>query len=203
MKTWAVIPAKCFDRAKSRLAPVLSAEERRTLATDMFRTVMNAVQRSAAIDGLVVITDCEDVTEVARVRGARVFADVPGGLGASIGAALSRLSSEADAAIVIMGDLPHITVGDVDAMVAMLSYAPAVLAPDREREGTNALALRPPALFPTAFGRYGSFVEHLHRLEAAGVAPAIVTRPGLAFDVDSPDDVKRIGSVFVPETVVA
>ena len=193
MRAWAIIPAKCFERAKSRLAPALSAPERRALAEEMFRTVLAAALGSTRIDGALVITECPTVTRLAVAAGARVIADAPAGLlGDSVDAAVAALPTGARAAVVLMGDLPGLTTGDVDALLDRLQGSQVVLAPDRQQEGTNALALHLPPAIQTAFGRRDSFSEHLRRCRDAQIETATLTTAALAFDVDWPEDVALI-----------
>jgi 2-phospho-L-lactate guanylyltransferase len=64
------------------------------------------------------------------------------------------------------------------------------VAPDRLGTGTNGLALSPPGVIGFRFGA-GSFAAHRAEAAAAGLEPVIVTRPGLAFDLDTPEDLAR------------
>jgi 2-phospho-L-lactate guanylyltransferase (CobY/MobA/RfbA family) len=73
-----------------------------------------------------------------------------------------------------------------------LDRAQAVVAPDRVDEGTNALAVRLPLRLQTAFGRTGSYSEHVLRFNAAGLAVTTVRSATLGFDVDWPQDVPLI-----------
>ncbi len=68
--------------------------------------------------------------------------------------------------------------------------ASVAIAPDRLGTGTNGLALAPPGVIGFRFGT-GSFAAHRAEAQAAGVEPAIVARPGLAFDLDTPEDLAR------------
>src|SRR5438105_3390640 len=52
------------------------------------------------------------------------------------------------------------------------------------------LALRPPAAIPFRFG-IDSFSAHQEAARSASVPLAIVRRPGLAFDLDTPDDLSE------------
>ena len=62
------------------------------------------------------------------------------------------------------------------------------IAPDKTGRGTNALALRPPDALRFSFG-IDSFAKHR---AAAGALPfVVVDRPGLAFDLDTPEDLAR------------
>ena len=61
------------------------------------------------------------------------------------------------------------------------------IAPDRHRTGTNGLLLFPPEEHDFAFGP-GSFQQHLRLARNRGRYIAIVDRPGLAYDLDTPED---------------
>ena len=61
------------------------------------------------------------------------------------------------------------------------------LAPDRHGTGTNALALALPSSLPLQFG-VGSFERHLEAAARLVRSPGIVRLPGLACDVDEPQD---------------
>jgi 2-phospho-L-lactate guanylyltransferase len=79
----------------------------------------------------------------------------------------------------------------VRALVAALGSGPrCVIAPDEQEQGTNALALAPP---DPGFFRFGpdSFQAHLEAAKALGAKPHILRRPGLANDLDTPDDYRR------------
>jgi 2-phospho-L-lactate guanylyltransferase len=51
--------------------------------------------------------------------------------------------------------------------------------------------MRPVDAIPFRFGP-GSFDAHLAAARAAGVPTAVVERPGLAFDLDTPADLERL-----------
>jgi 2-phospho-L-lactate guanylyltransferase len=92
---------------------------------------------------------------------------------------------------VLPSDLPGITADDVKALVANLKPASCcVIAPDEQEEGTNALALTPPTF---DFFRFGpnSFQAHLELAKTRGMTVRILRRPGLAHDLDTPDEYRR------------
>jgi 2-phospho-L-lactate guanylyltransferase len=64
------------------------------------------------------------------------------------------------------------------------------IAPDRAGTGTNGLVLRPPGVMNFRFGT-GSFAAHLAEAERAEVPVVAVNRAGLAFDLDTPEDLAR------------
>ena len=74
---------------------------------------------------------------------------------------------------------------------ALLPPPPAaVLAPDHTGSGTNALLLAPPDALPFLFGP-DSFARHSQPREARHLPYAIAHAPGIAGDVDTPDDVRE------------
>jgi 2-phospho-L-lactate guanylyltransferase len=115
-------------------------------------------------------------------------------MGLNAGLDQAREAAEADGAdrlLVLHGDLPNLAADDVLALVDAMAGEPSVaIAPDRLGTGTNGLALSPPGVIGFRFGT-GSFAAHLTEAQAAGVEPAVVVRPGLAFDLDTPADLAR------------
>ena len=65
-----------------------------------------------------------------------------------------------------------------------------VIAPDGASVGTNALLLEPPTALAPLFGA-DSFHAHVAWAAELGLRYAIVRRPGLLLDVDTPEDVGR------------
>jgi len=188
---WALVPVKCFTRAKSRLA--LPQEEREALARAFCTHVLTEL-RACALGGVLVVTDCAEVEAVARAHGAEVMRDgAEGSLNVIVDDALASLAERgARGAIVLMSDLPCLAAPEIDALVAALSEAPVVLAPDRHDEGTNALGIAPPARFATCFGRRDSFARHRERAAGEGIDARVCRSPGLALDVDSPEDLALV-----------
>ena len=54
--------------------------------------------------------------------------------------------------------------------------------------GTNAVAMRPPGVLPTLFGESESCRLHEEAARRAGLRAVVLDLPGLAFDVDTPED---------------
>jgi 2-phospho-L-lactate guanylyltransferase len=195
MSTWALVPAKAFDRGKSRLMPALSDEVRAAFARALFDRVLGALAASGAVDGVLVATDSAVVAEAARARGAAVRFDAPGaaGLAAVVDGALGELAARGAAtALVLMADLPELGPDDVRAFAAAAAAQPVAIVRAADGEHTNALALTPPGCLATQFGRADSFAAHLAAARAAGLGVAVVDNPRIAFDVDGPADHARL-----------
>ena len=98
------------------------------------------------------------------------------------------LDRGASAVISLFADLPLIVADDICGLVARMESV--VLGPDRRGEGTNALLLRLAGRGPEftfAFGE-GSLAKHLAEARRLGLSVGVHDAPGIAFDLDTPDD---------------
>lgn len=194
-RTWAVVPAKSLVRGKSRLSPALDHEARARFARSLLEHVLD-VLRGCALEGILVATDGDDVADLAASRGAAVLFDEGGGsLADVVDRALDDVARRAaSAAVVLMADLPRIGPHDVTAIVAALDAHQVVLVRDHQGHHTNALAMAPPTAMRTRFGRADSFDAHLEAAREAGLRVGVIENERVAFDVDLPDDHRRITS---------
>jgi len=189
---WAVIPVKDLAQAKQRLADVLDAAERRLLFRAMLEDVLSVVCPCPDLAGVVVVTRDREAAALAAAYGARVLAEQRNRGHTAASSFGARVLSEEGACgmLQLPADLPLITPQDVQMLLRAHASAPAVtLAPSRDARGSNAVLCSPPDVLPLRFGE-DSYVPHLERARALGVEPAIVERPGLALDVDTPDDLR-------------
>jgi 2-phospho-L-lactate guanylyltransferase len=185
-----IVPHRGLSVAKTRLAPVLDPDERIELARTLLKSVL-AVVRLAVFD-VVVISPAADLEPIIAAAGARLV--VQRGMGLNQGLDQARGEAVADGIQtlgVLHGDLPNLTPDDVRALLdAVEGDRGVAIAPDRAGAGTNGMALRPPEVIGFQFGP-GSFAAHQAQAQDAGVLPVIVERPGLAFDLDTPEDLAR------------
>ncbi len=192
MATRIIVPHRGLEQAKTRLATSLSPEERIFLASQLLQRVLR-VSREVA-DDVVVISPSRALREITESSGARLA--VQRGMGLNEGLEQARfdaLANEIDTMVVLHGDLPNLQATDVEVLMGALppDGSPGVaIAPDRAGTGTNGLVLRPPGVIGFRFGP-GSFAKHLEEVERAGVSLVAVNRTGLAFDLDTPEDLAR------------
>lgn len=195
--TTVVVPAKSFGRAKSRLEDALDAPARAALARSLLEHVLDAVAACDAVADVLVVTDGDDVALLAHERGLRCVRDPgepPLRLAVDLGLD-AAFAGPAGPALVLMADLPWLSPSDVSGLLAALDRADVVLGPDAQHLGTNALALGPGVRMPTAFGRADSFAEHVARATALGLRVRLHESPGVAFDVDTPADLRAMSAL--------
>ena len=193
MTTWVIIPVKPLRLAKSRLAEVLSPEERQLFAENMLRHVLEVVKSVPQITGTLVISRDNHVLSIAREYGAKTIQESGS---PELNTALIRATSvinswRSDGVLVLPADLPFIAAADI---IAMLNLAgedkSAVIATDRNKDGTNALLVRPPGLIEYAYGE-GSYQRHAVLARDAGAEVHIYESERLLQDIDLPEDIEN------------
>jgi 2-phospho-L-lactate guanylyltransferase len=171
---------------------VLDPAERQALVRAMLEDVLSALAASPGLAGILMVTRDPEAQRLAGRYGMRVLREAAnqGHTAASNFGATTLASDGAAGMLQLPADLPLVTPADVEALLQAHGAAPAItLAPSRDRRGTNALASSPPDLLRLRFGD-DSFVPHLERTRALGIEPAIVERPALALDIDTPADLR-------------
>ena len=189
MSLWVIIPIKPLKNAKSRLSPVLLPEQRYELAQAMFRHVLAVTTTVQHVTGVLVISRDPKALAIAREMGAKTLQE---GAMSNLNPALLRAtmvvkSWRADAVLVLPADLPFINADDINAMIVHKGERSIVIATDRERDGTNALLVRPPGAIEYEYGR-GSYRRHLENAERAGLRVQVYESDRMTLDIDVPDD---------------
>ncbi|MGN6812596.1 MAG: 2-phospho-L-lactate guanylyltransferase [Thermomicrobiales bacterium] len=196
MRTVGIVPVKDLADAKSRLAGVLAPEERAALALRTLCSVLDALALPPIAERIVVSPD-DAVLREAMARGARGLRQQGRGLNNALEQARRSLSpAQADALLVVLGDLPLLAGGDIHALLTLAGQLPGagvVLAPDRHGAGTNAVLLRPAGALPFLFGA-GSLARFRDRASARQLAVHLYHAPGTALDLDTPADLAWLAS---------
>jgi 2-phospho-L-lactate/phosphoenolpyruvate guanylyltransferase len=173
-----LVPLKALDHAKSRLAGALSAEERAELMRSLLERVVGVV-REAGVERITVVT-------AESMAGYDVWHD----RGLAWNDALATATAEivtAPVVAVISADLPLVQPEEVEELLDSTPGRGIAIARALDG-GTNAVSIRPPGLVRTHFGEAGSAAVHA----GLGVAHVVLDLPGLAFDVDTPEDLARM-----------
>jgi 2-phospho-L-lactate guanylyltransferase len=187
-----IVPHRGLEAAKTRLATSLSPDERMFLASQLLQRVLKVCRE--VTDDVVVITPSRPLREIVEPSGSRMV--VQRGMGLNEGLEQARFDAVVEnvgTLAILHGDLPNVRAADIDVLIGALpsdGSAGVAIAPDRAGTGTNGLVLRPPDVIKFRFG-VGSFAKHVAEVQAAGVPLVAVNRAGLAFDLDTPEDLAR------------
>ena len=197
-QTWALVPIRGLETAKTRLGEDLDAEERVDLVTRLLRQTLIATRDARRIAGTIVVTMDPAAAGIAKEHRAVGLVERAPGLNEAIEAARSvAIARGATAILVLPADLPSVAARSVDELLARASAAGAAsavdatgglvaLVPDRHGHGTNALVVSPPAAIGPAFGAE-SRAAHERAAAAAGAGYVELEGP-LSLDLDTPAD---------------
>jgi len=188
----AAVPVKDLVNAKQRLMRVLTAPERRALARAMLCDVLRAL-RGAELDRVWVVTREPEIAAIAGSMGAQALAE-DDNRGHTAAVAFAQAEAARVGAAVFMtipGDVPCVTASELRALAAAVTGAPAVFVPSHSGQGTNGVALAPPQVMRLRFGE-PSFDNHLAAARALRLSPRTLALPGLALDVDAPEDLRAL-----------
>jgi 2-phospho-L-lactate/phosphoenolpyruvate guanylyltransferase len=193
--TWAIVPVKILSEAKRRLAPALGDAARRELVLTMLDDVLGTLRQLQAVDKTVVITADPLVAQRAERWRASVLREATArGLNAAVKDGLAHASLHGVAqALVLPADVPFATAAELARLLEEGTAAPrgVGIVPSADGTGTNALLVAPPDALEPRFGP-GSFLEHLSQMVARRVDVQVFHLPGLAADVDEPQDILKL-----------
>lgn len=190
---WIIVPVKDTRHSKQRLMASLDAHQRQSLALAMLEDVLAAVAPVQGLARCAVVTVDAAATAMAKSYGMRVLTEGAGdGHTGSVSAAARLLGKEgASGFLTLPGDIPNISTSEIEALLRTHLQAPAfTIAPSHDELGSNAVACSPVDAVPLRFGS-DSYYPHLAAARRAGIEPTVLRLPGIAMDIDTPEDLAR------------
>jgi 2-phospho-L-lactate guanylyltransferase len=205
MSSAAVIPIKQLDRAKQRLSPILSDEERTLLFTRMVEDVLTATEACTFVDEIVVVTDDEVVAQLALGFGARILNEpvVPGLIPAVTEAAKQLTADGIEVMLFLPGDVPLVTPEELEVVLDGFGQSGGpefLIVPASDLGGSNCIACSPPDCMEFGFGE-DSFRRHLGIARKLNIVPTVAKLPGLGLDVDTPEDLDELAKTLVEQGI--
>jgi 2-phospho-L-lactate guanylyltransferase len=174
----------------------LGADSHREIVLAMLADVL---ETTIQVGRTVVVTDDPAGRQVAVAAGAETVADPGGGQGDAVAAALGLFVS--GTVVVVNADVPCVMPYDLRSLLA--ATPPGGIALVSSADGrTNALSLAAPEVFEPLFGPR-SAERFTRAAEGLGIEAASVPIPNLADDVDTYDDLVRVGARVGPHTQAA
>ena len=191
-----LVPVKNLSSAKQRLAAVLDQSSRTALAQAMLHDVLTTLHHWKNHPPVAVVSSDPYALKLAAEDHFEIIPDPdnPGETGAIEMATRICVERGVDSTLVIPADIPLIQSWELEEI---LKHAPAqgsVLVPAADGRGTNAAFRRPANLFPLRFGN-DSFKPHHAAAQATGKPCIVLNLPGIAVDVDNPEDLLQLISL--------
>lgn len=199
MSLWAIVPVKPLRRGKSRLARVLTEEERTFLNYTMLANTLKALSGTPEVDHILVVSRDSGALALARDFGAKTVQEDGS---SDLNTALRRATVvaqmyAAQSILVLPDDLPLIDPPTIQEMIHLAKKPPVmVIAPDRRHESTNGLLVSPPGLIEYHFGM-GSFQRHIEEAQRYNIRVEICDLPNLNLDLDLPEDLELLRSMDI------
>jgi 2-phospho-L-lactate guanylyltransferase len=172
-----LVPLKRID-PKSRLAGELPLDERVQLMRGLLAGVVGAV-REAGVERVTVVTGLS-------LKGYETWHDRDLPWNDALASAIDEIVTAPIVAIV-SADLPLLCADEVEELLAAAPERGIAIGRAHDG-GTNAVSMRPPGIVRTHFGELGSAAVHA----GLGVDHVVLDLPGLAFDIDTPEDLARM-----------
>ena len=188
-----LIPVKQSSNAKQRLSAILDQHARTQLAQAMLHDILEALAAWKSRPEVVLVTSDPFASSLGAKLGFEIMDD-PDNISET--AAIEMATAEcikcgADYTLVIPGDIPLIEAWELERILRAAPDHGSVLVPAADGRGSNAVFRRPASLFPLRFGN-DSFKPHLAAAKATGLPCVVLESPGIAVDVDSPEDLLQV-----------
>lgn len=184
MKTFAIVPVNKLSHAKTRLAGLLSQEERSQLVLAMLRDVLDALRGMR-----VIIISPDDLRgKLKKYQFDFILENEKQGLNAAVDAA-NRYAIEngAAATLFVPADAPLIKKKHVAEILKLGKRHRLIISPSRGG-GTGILYRRPPDVIAGRFTS-ASFADHKKEAEKQGMEMFVYDSFALSLDIDIPNDV--------------
>jgi 2-phospho-L-lactate guanylyltransferase len=191
-----LVPVKNLSAAKQRLAAILDQPSRTALAQAMLHDVLTTLHNWKTRPSVAVVTSDPYAVELATEYEFEIIPDPenPGETGAIELATCVCVERGVDSTLVIPADIPLIQSWELEEILKQAPQEGSVLVPAADGRGTNAAFRRPANLFPLRFGN-DSFKPHHAAAQATGRPCVVLNLPGIAVDVDNPEDLQRLAAL--------
>ena len=197
----ALLPVRSFRTGKQRLAERMEPETRGDVIQRMLTVALEAALASGVFEEIAVVSLDADVLAWVENRWPDVTKIQQSELAPGLIPALElgrehAKRNDATAMTVLFADLPLLSVDDLLQLEAAAGQI--AIAPDSADAGTNALTLRTGPVDLTEFRfQFGvsSFPRHMAEAARFGIKPGIVRAAGLAYDLDTPADLRLLDTL--------
>ena len=203
MKTFAIVPIKRFENAKTRLSSILDTDDRIRLSLLMLEDTLQILSVVHSLSQVITVSADKRVREIAVKYGANfLLEEKERGVNSAVALADSYcMKKAADATIVIPHDLPLLDSTDVSKACELAENESRciVICPSLRYDGTNMLLRKPPSIIATFYDA-DSYNMHVKAAIRLGIPVKRLFSKALMHDIDTPEDALEI---MKEETVTA
>ena len=215
MNIWLIIPVNSLKESKSRLADLLTENQRRELTGHLLSHLIEVGRQVNQIQRISVATPDPEVELLVGSQPVTIILEEGRrGLNSALAQGRDVAAENSDCILILPCDLPFISKRDIEILLAPLAdrtntdspgaqnnKGQMVICPNLDGDGTNALLLCKAGDFTFRFGQ-NSFQKHLFEADIRGLTTHIVDPEGIKFDLDSEEDwrdfLRRTSGLPVP-----
>ncbi len=195
MKTFAIVPAKQFEKGKSRLASLLDIPDRVKLGALLLDSTLRTLENATSISNTIVVSSDIRAKTIAKIHGA-IFLDEGKDTGVNNAVTLANdycIQADADATIIVPQDLPLALSEDIDTIcnAAKKWRKCLIICPSARYDGSNALLRRPPKLIESYYDN-NSYDKHLNAARRVGAKIKIILSHRMMRDLDTVEDAQYL-----------
>jgi 2-phospho-L-lactate guanylyltransferase len=195
LKIFAIVPAKQFEKGKSRLASLLDMRDRVKLGELLLDCTLHTLENATTLYSTVVISTDRRAKKIAEMHGA-IFVDERKHIGVNNAVNIANdycTRAGAIATVVVPQDLPLALSEDIDKICnAAKDYERClIICPSARYDGSNVLLRRPPKLIDSHYNN-NSFNMHINAAKKVGAKIKIVLSHRMMRDLDTPEDAKYL-----------
>lgn len=196
MKTFAIVPVKRFENAKTRLSSMLDTEDRIRLSSLMLEDTLQILSVVPLLTQVIIVSADKRADEIATKHGAKFLPEekekgVNSAVALADGYCIEK--EAADATIVIPHDLPlldSIVISKACELAEKESTC-IVICPSVRYDGTNMLLRKPPSVIGT-FYETDSYNMHVRTAIKLGIPVKPLLSKSLMYDIDTPEDALQL-----------
>jgi len=190
---WIILPLKALNPVKSRLASVLSPDQRGCLMRAMIEDVLAALRGCPQVEGILMVSRDPNVPALAADYGAEVLnIEKDEDLNSAVKAASDYLLEKGiERALILHGDIPLARPSDLSRLIEEGAESDLTLLACHRGQGTNVMLTSLPAEIPFLYGK-GSYQQHLQAARLLGIDIRTTDIPEMALDVNSAEDLSAL-----------
>ena len=196
MKTFAIVPVKRFENAKTRLSSMLDTEDRIRLSSLMLEDTLQILSVAPPLTQVIIVSADKRADEIATKHGAKFLPEekekgVNSAVALADGYCIEK--EAADATIVIPHDLPlldSIVISKACELAEKESTC-IVICPSVRYDGTNMLLRKPPSVIGTFYDT-DSYNMHVRTAIKLGIPVKPLLSKSLMYDIDTPEDALQL-----------
>ncbi len=192
MKTFAIVPVKRFENAKTRLSSMLDTEDRIRLSSLMLEDTLQILSVAPSLTQVIIVSADKRAEEIATKHGAKFLPEEKeNGVNSAVALADGYCMEKeaADATMVIPHDLPLLDTIVISKACGLAEKESTciVICPSVRYDGTNMLLRKPPSVIGT-FYETDSYNMHVRTAIKLGIPVKPLVSKSLMYDIDTPED---------------